>query len=104
MPFKSIHLIYVTPLIRTYVHAFMRLITGVSLVLLLSGPDAMNTLYDYITQNNHFGPESVFTSSTENQVNNLSDFIFGFSAGNDKGKLYIRFLDLNTVSRFKYGF
>ena len=77
----------------------MRLITGVSLVLLLSGPDAMKTLYDYITQNTHFGPESVFSSSTENQVNNLSNFIFGFSAGNDKGKLYIRFLDLNTVSR-----
>ena len=80
-----------TPLLHTYIHTYkhtyVHSTTGVCLVLLLSGADAINTLHEYITQNNHFGPESVFSSSMENQVNYLSDFIFGFTAGSDKGKI-----------------
>lgn len=55
---------------------------GVCLAILFSGSDAIDTVSDFIYRNDYFGPESVFSGDSANQVDDLTDLIFGFSASN----------------------
>ena len=52
------------------------IILGVCLVLLLSGDDAINTVSEFIYQNNQFGFESVYVGNDGNQVRQLTELIF----------------------------
>jgi hypothetical protein len=54
---------------------------GVSLALLLSGSDAINTVFDFTSQNNGFDPESVIIGDNGMQVNELTDLIFDGKGG-----------------------
>jgi hypothetical protein len=60
---------------------------GVCLAILFSGSDAIDTVSDFIYRNDYFGPESVFSGDSGNQVEDLTNLIFGYSANNgDKGE------------------
>jgi hypothetical protein len=60
---------------------------GVCLAILFSGSDAIDTVSDFIYRNDYFGPESVFSGDSVNQVDDLTNLIFGSSANNgDKGE------------------
>ena len=52
------------------------ILLGVCLVLLLSGEDAINTVSEFVYQNNRFGSESVYIGNDGNQVRQLTDMIF----------------------------
>lgn len=52
---------------------------GVCLVLLLSGHNAIETVFNFFDRNNQFDSESVFIGNNENQVEELTEIVFDSS-------------------------